>query len=802
MNGAISITLDGYKVHDPNLLIDHWVSQGITPWWKGLVNRFDSPRGFHPGRGAVLLSAAQLDGIDLESYTHELIFKLQPSTGGDPEMVTLQKLVIVTTECVSGPPYTEDSLYLVHLVDARIFGRFAGAAGGAFNIRSPDDVNFLSSTTTYPTWTALVTALWPTAVLGALDTTHASFGSSLPENLAFLSTRAWDALEKIFQVTGHYLIPKHDGTFAARSTSYTDTDFEDIATLHQRNLIRGSNSQNSTISFLPEKIRVYFPCHNYQFQYNTDFYAPTYMEHWRPRSVRYIELNTADFGSGIVTRAGTIHVLYGSRVATIDITDAWSNQADCTIDATEVANNWVQRYVNPRHGNAIYKTAVPFFPGPPCAAVSWYDTGHGIRTQIIQDPEYVYTPGKGVGEGLPQLGSKVASADADHIPALSRETLPFDRFMVVELQDDLGLLPGTTDSCVGKVLWAIGEPPTWSYTGLPHFATVWNILGIHYRKYDRALVQWNQQWYEWQIVSNMNEVVHFELLEDKVLNTPALGKILKFDRVDTWITTGETGMFWSEYPINSMFTGFVTIPNSSIGDRGFAILRKRNEDTLIHDWSIIFMSGPAHRLSFQLVEALPDSPGTANSAPATVYAFYLYGHDMPVDGNQQITVWDARGRFRATVKNAEGFATWNDRNLRYEVDLVDQKSPTAWAELTADMCQGQDGTITGFLPRYTFPCGMAPDPLPTLALNIYELEGCAGDFVELHYDADSDTWVIIQVTHKAMQVITNLRIGDLDQQGNRYIQGLVCDIVVMHCCAECVWMDLLPLRACTSGSGS
>lgn len=760
--GAVSsilTTLDGQNVVDPNKVAEYVLSLDQKPWWDGLVNRFDLPRGFHPGTGAVLISGRTKALIDSDSTSHTLVFRVNDST---TRTVTINDLVITDIEAVTGPSFTADTIYVVHLADKRIFGRFSGGVGGSYNVRAPDDVSFFASTIS-ASWVTIFADLWSKTPFGAIDTSNALFPSSLPENLSWLSTRTWDALEKLCQITNNHLVLETDGTFSLVHGGYADASHTTKLTTFSRSIIRDSNNSTPLATNIPATFRVYFPAHNYQFQYGVDLLQPTYMDFWRTHCIEYVDVTAASLGFAGTPYPGTTHVLYGARTATFDVDGVWSNEADCQADAQSIAGRYVSRYMNGTRFKATYKTACNFEPTSTVAAVSWWDNGAGIRTQVFQDQNFV---AKTAGGGSPS-SSQVAALDVDHIPALSRETLPFDRFMVVELLDDVE----PNNSANANPQWAVGEPPTWSQTALPHVVEVWDIYGCSYRRGDRVVVQWNQQWYEWMIITTLNDIVFFQLYEDlKINEVPGLAQVLTFDSdLNEWSATDRFIYVYDDYPKDSMFTGFANAElkeaSIGVGDRGFGMLRQRHPDTGIDDYTIIFCSGPAHAVRFTL------SSGRSSGAPdealgATHDAFYLYGHDF--DNGEAFTIWFPSGFFPRAFSGATGVAKYNDRELRYEVWQCDQIALFGTAILSSNICGDSTAAIEEAAPGSFWPFSTLDDSLQGgsgTVLNLCGHYGKAGDVVQFIWVDYLEQYNIFDVEKHEIEVVTSQQTVTVPGEG-------------------------------------
>jgi hypothetical protein len=601
------------------------------------------------------------------------------------------------------------------------------------------------------TWSTIVAQLWGQTPFGALDTTNASFPTHHPENLSFMSTRVWDALEKICETINHHLILKADGTFALVSGGNADSDSVTKKSTFSAYMIRGGNNTTPLAPYIPENFRVYFPARKWQFQYGSDILEPTYMDYWRNNAVVYKTVSAATAGFSGATYSGTTHVLYGSRSAVYDEAGTWTNEANCATDATTIATNYVNRYQEAARFKATYKTAADFNPGAKVAAVSWFDTGSGVRTQIFHDQSHNQHP--------VLKGSGGAASDIDHIPSLSRESIPFERLAVVRLLTDIAPLGSGTV----RVQWATGTPPTWSDTALPHEITVWDITGSSHPADARRIAQWNQQWHQWQLLSSTGDsIVRFRLTADLDLGGNAEARIL------TW--NSATNVYDVSADIIMVYDWFNTIPTpvrtgmfrGEITYEGWCVFREALDPEVTNDrdkYDIVWMENKADWITFELRAKITnqDEPTLALYSVTIGSASHSFsrGRDPNPNGQDFIFVYDVTGTFLHAPVGAIGFAKYNDRNDHYEVVRCQMPMIRGMGTLVQDLCADdavfnwEQGVLHG-------EHMLTPDPVPSTAVNPCLHRGQSGDIVLIEYDGLTDEWRVYDVTKKVRSFVTNV----------------------------------------------
>lgn len=180
---------------DPLRLRDVCIDLG-APYehWFGKANLFRVPLGKEPGRGAVLLTKADLDAIDQTTF-HDLVFD------DGKESVTLKNIYITGAKCVlPGGPGNPQDAYLVDLADRRI--RYAGSFANeqaAYNLRSYDGtvlLDYLGNSGSSQTWQEVFDSLW-SMVQGVLPSSAPTLPFTphgTPENFDYRNTDAWDSV--------------------------------------------------------------------------------------------------------------------------------------------------------------------------------------------------------------------------------------------------------------------------------------------------------------------------------------------------------------------------------------------------------------------------------------------------------------------------------------------------------------------------------------------------------------------------------------------------------------------------------
>lgn len=281
-------------------------------------------------------------------------------------------------------------------------------------------------------------------------------------------------------------------------------------------------------------------------------------------------------------------------------------------------------------------------------------------------------------------------------------------------------------------------------------------------------------------------LVFFQLYANKTLSTqPAIGDILAFNTTTLeWAVTGVYIYVHDDY-YNSpgFFTGKLGV------DRGWAkLLKYKDQDDVLDlydHYGLVWMSGPAHKIRFTLTA--DRTSAAAEAVDADVDHTYLYGHDQLAP----TSVWFPLEFYPKALTGAVGEATYDDRNIRYEVQICDQLCNTAKAVLKSDMCGNATTTTVGsFTVTSKWPFSQIPDvdldeqnpPEPiadtwTVA-NTYAAQGQTGDPVWLEWDHDLDMFVIIRVKGHTINLSAGWTVSGTDI--TQYFYGVSVEICAAY----------------------
>ncbi len=232
--------------------------------WAGQANRFAVPLGRGPGAGAVILTRADLDALDLDA-DHTLSFR-DDRTPNRP--IDLRRITLLRSRCLT-PGHRDDAraVYLCELVDRRHFLAQV-PCDAAYNVRDADGTDYLGATTNGGdpwTWAEVVEDLWD--LLDAGDVPDLPFTpDGTPENLRYHAGWAWEAINDVLDriacavrydaVEDAFTFVRLGDTAAAGATALTAA----LAT-HDRAGRRTWDAYHDEPDRgrLPETVRVLFP---------------------------------------------------------------------------------------------------------------------------------------------------------------------------------------------------------------------------------------------------------------------------------------------------------------------------------------------------------------------------------------------------------------------------------------------------------------------------------------------------------------------------------------------------------------
>lgn len=385
------ITLDDKQVYDPARLVselDRLERQGIyhgidRSRFLNKCNSFTSPRGFSPGRGYVLMLGKDANALTTSGADHTLKFV----AGGT---ITYSKLLIVDMAAVTGvEEYTDDALYVVELADLRVLGSLT-SINKSYNVLTVDDSNHFAATLNGGspwTYTEVVNDIWdlmPSA-FGALGLVDANLPTQFdPKNYVFRGISAWAALERILTDIDHTLVLTRSGSFGVVDCADNPAGFDEDRSANEAYLLSGSNDLEATISYIPEKVRVFFPKLNKAFQGSSDTRVLTPKDLWQTDPLYSVDVTTSSIDANIETVAETIAPVHDSQVATYDADGAITNAANLSTRATDVATAYINSLLYADDSKTYrYSGARSFTVDANVASVSYHDFGDGIVTDVI-----------------------------------------------------------------------------------------------------------------------------------------------------------------------------------------------------------------------------------------------------------------------------------------------------------------------------------------------------------------------------------------------------------------------------------
>ncbi|HYH66842.1 MAG TPA: hypothetical protein VD866_19265 [Urbifossiella sp.] len=345
-----------------------------TDWW-GTANLFRNPLGRGPGAGAVLLTKADLDALDLTT-DHTLSFD-DDRTSARP--VELRRITLLRAKCLS-PGHRADprAVYLCGVVDRRHF-LAQTPVDAAYNVRDADGEAYLDATTNGGaawTWQEVVTDLWD--ALGLTDPSTLPFTpGGAPENLRYHAAGAWESLCDVLDRIACAVKVEHT------TDTFTIVRLGDAATTGARALSAelGQADADGLRSWdayhvepnrgrLPETVRVLFP----RRPVPTDGGSPYFAE-------------DVTLAAVVGVAAGTCVQLFDDLTAVGEGTP--TNAAALTARATERAADWRRKRIwfEPRV-TLVYRDFRPgMAPGETAEQVAFDDHGGPMTTVLESGPD-------------------------------------------------------------------------------------------------------------------------------------------------------------------------------------------------------------------------------------------------------------------------------------------------------------------------------------------------------------------------------------------------------------------------------
>lgn len=760
---------------------------------EGRANSFHLPIGALPGRGYVLLSGS--DALSLTNSTPcQLIFRTFDSSDAQyNRTVTLSKLFIVSTRSLTGgiTPVNQEVVE-VELTDIRyILSRTALIAG--YNVRTPANEPSLKPYTegyTNPyykgdnwTWTTMLQDIWTNApaIAGALDLSLASFPAQNPENFEFYGVSVLEALEKIANATGNFLVVNLDGQVRLISGNAV----LNAAMLSSALPYIVVNSKTLSIpeglfNTAPEKIVVIFPSRNNAFQLGNPG-EPTWVDFNRTHPAYAVEVPTGDPNA----IAGTKHIVHGAMAAVYDSSGALLNAAELDAYANVVAGAWKNRFKKPQSLDNVYSGAWPFIPSPEFDAISWYDTGHGLLTRLKYREHWVQEEQLSVSkEWASVINSAVTEALKPSVRDLDDEMEWVDRWGIALLGGNLDPL----SSAVATVQYAVTDSQgniSWSNTS--HTIRVFEVLNRSYQQGDKVFVIFHRQAGRWLAIGSAasSRLIRFKMKTKLPLGGKGVAIEIStgptytergnpFPIKDPWTDPG----MWREdvrdelRPVKG-YKGWCILPddaeilNVSPGDP----LYQYNGQPVRE---IIWMEQIARSITFTALDDLDKSVDPWRLR-VSIDNYYLQGKD-PADTDLVISpatgdlyVYDPQHQFPRALQTAKGKARYNDRNHRYEIVVCDQQAILIEGVLGGLLCGDPQVALNSVKPM-TFPPYGLLNNVSVTAYNPLGLAGEAGDYAIAAWNESyvpdpqnpnqKGAWVLLQVKHKLVRLLRDIRLFD------------------------------------------
>lgn len=387
------VTFAGYECVDPRDLLLACQDQRIpADPWIGRANLFRCPSGKEPGRGAVLMTAADLDRID-QTADHDLVFQ------DDTAKVTTKRLTITSATCVV--PGTPDAVtttgtqtttvagepwrvYLVEVADRRHhWDRIPFAE--AFNVRDAEGTGWLAQTlsggTTPYTWDEIGNYLWD--LLPADLPAWPGLGWSphgTPENFDYRGDAGqhwtiWGALNHFLDrlaMAADYN-PLTDTLTLVRIGSEPADETAALNILKNEPLTWDGEAKEGDRPGRPEKVRVKF------------LRAPAPTD---GRLLWFSEDVTLAAADGVV--ADTFVQLEDDMTAQ-GSSGAPTNAATLTARAEERAADWLRKHTKrDRRLLRVYRdlaTEPATVIGGTATSAAWEDRGNGLRAELSSGPD-------------------------------------------------------------------------------------------------------------------------------------------------------------------------------------------------------------------------------------------------------------------------------------------------------------------------------------------------------------------------------------------------------------------------------
>ncbi len=641
---------DDKQLINPQFLYDLCVKKGYdTSVFYGRCNSYFLPRGKDPGRGFLLILKEDYDSLISagENTTHTLVFKEGETT------ITISNLYILGYYSILGSQVeTINDVYMIEIADARCLAAMLPIDWN-YNLLSPDYTNEFDDTIDgdFATVVADLYDNVPDIFTGLTD--NGDYPTGEPKGYGFHGINAWDALFQILDDTDNIGVCTRTGQLLVVSASDADTANLNKQTNNLQEILHHSHAHRTDVIGFPQKIRVYFPKRDFAFQTNADVFQVTGTEYWRMAPLESIDINTVDIVADAEFKAGTVISLFDSLQASYDRVGAATNAAALTTRATERATAYLNAIrIADGVAHQIYSGLIDFVPGPRIGSVAWMDLGDGVKTEIFLFPRDKYTPenvklGKdSIFNASPLVScrdfTEHAATEYPGPPDTTRDHLPFDRWAVVQLYDDIPAY----GSGLAYVKYSNNS---FSFTNSTKQITVIDIGGTPIQSGTTGIAMFHTQARTWIISAALSQqytLYRFELTETLNLGDEAQAEIVIFNG-GNYIKSG----------IAITVRDFTDIPGSWAGLTGYqGWCVPAPNDSMVFE--IVWMETLARFIQFELQTEI--SGGEAN-----VEVTDWWHIKEPQD--ELITVTDREGLWELAPVGARGFAIWDEQANEYVI---------------------------------------------------------------------------------------------------------------------------------------
>jgi hypothetical protein len=807
MNFSTEITVSGQPV-----IIN--VPKDSMAWNK--ANSIFCPLGPNYSSACLVMTREAVDALD-PTASHTIIWKQEADESGINRTLNFQGFRLLKSERVLQGGSSPAALQLVEFVDARyILDKTSSTGPIRANLRSyAHDDDYLTGTTTYGTWTALVEKLWTDCgLLGAYPGLPAGLPlDGVPEGHWLIGLNAWRTicalLDQLDCAVAHnplldqYNIVQLGG--AQEIADYTDR-------------LKWSGEPIRSKVDCAATVRVHFFFHNKAYGQERDTELDT---NWVVQGAS----DVIDVATGIEGATG-VKMLWDDQPWILDELGAHTNNADNTTRADNRKSRYVTRHsIEPKH-QILSGLINDCLPGAQVKGVVWrnFNVAEGTVTEYVAGPSLVldyregnfvwfdkeivtpeneqYGPpdyGRHTYANYPRLPN-IVQVDVAGAQAGDRVTANVD-----------GLFRGKVQRWVHNAMEAVDDPLYCWILFVDDYdnkaGNVDNIIQGDYFGPARlsGVTTSNGARQPVYVVrsSTSTPLVFFELAEDKSLTTPnpVQAKVLTFNGT-TWVDSGTRIDLYDDYkkaPSTSpgFFTGEADI------DRGWCSLRRRKQDAEVRDkYTIIWMTGPAHTVYFTLTQSRfgDSTEGLFDATASASTDFFPYGHGYLFD-QQSFKVFFREDSFTTAIVGCRGRAIYNDRARRYEVFECEGIALYGYAILAGDMC-GAGAAVTAFAcdspyPHNKLPKGVAGfDATGTAgAVNNFCLEkGRQGDLVLVEYMASQQEYSVVQVQKHEMLVPIDFRFDT--SRGCWQFKRIMLALEFCQDPAQLAWEDIVCGSTC------